>query len=66
MSGDHLNDDVGISSANGSSNGSNQRKTGSQKAKPKKRKLRSIADECDEEMPAQGESSRSSSRSRCF
>lgn len=63
-------DDIRVSSIDGSSNGTDKSKrknaSGGQRAKPKKRKLRSIDEQYEDEEQEQGEHSRNSSRSRCF
>lgn len=70
LSGDHLNDDIDmISEDNRSSTSSKKRSSGeSHGIRPKKRKLRSIDEENEEEAEGIEETdvSRNTSRSRCF
>lgn len=58
LSGDHVNDDVEMNGGTRSSTSS--KRSGSENARPKKRKLRSIGEEYEEEETDK------STRSRCF
>lgn len=60
LSGDHVIDDVEMNGGTRSSTSSKRSTNGSENARPKKRKLRSIGEEYEEEETDE------SARSRCF